>query len=279
MAGKADAELAARVSRVEPVTARQIERWREEGVLRPPERRGRGQHLGSMSFYPDDAVPHAIEIARQLKSHSRLDDSALVVFLHGFDVKERAVRRAYASAFDRVQQAFRLAEGEDAWDAAHRLSGRLSRQSSRSPTAQTWRHNLKEAESAERFQPVLHDMILFALGGAEDGDALSEEVFEATGTGDLRRSMSDEERERTDELTRLLTVDRLRAAIEGAPFSEIKDARDNIATILQLTSETPRPNAEWSMAVVGIPGILVAGTLIGSGLAAGFALLREASSG
>jgi hypothetical protein len=80
----ADVGLAEEASRIAKmtITAGQIKRWRKAGLV-PMERRGLGRGRGFAYRYPVGSAEFAAAIAEQLRTHRRLDDSALAAFASG----------------------------------------------------------------------------------------------------------------------------------------------------------------------------------------------------
>lgn len=275
---QADRDLAAAVSRLGlEVSPRQVERWREQGVLQPPERHGKGPPLGSYAVYKPGAVEHAADLARQLEIHGRLNDAALVVFLHGFPVKERAVRAAYRTIYAEIRRFLDPESLRDPMAVAARASQVFGRRAARSSTAKAWKKRLKASGDAEAFSYVVSDLLWFLLGGADEGVDLSHDVLNAVGVGEVVDKLPDEDRDRFHELTRTLSLPALELVATQAEFHELQTARDALSVMRTLTDGQGDPSAaqEWAFAVVGIPAVHQGGVLIGSALAEGVARLRE----
>jgi hypothetical protein len=274
---QADTDLAAAVRRLGvEVTIRQIERWREEGLLQGPERRGRGRGRGVVAVYAEGADQHAADIATQLGRQRRLHDAALVVFLHGYPVKERAVRSAFASIFGEIRSRLNPGELEDPWDVASKVSGSLSRNASRSATTTSWKRRLRKSGSDEAISAVAHDLIRFALGDADDDETLSPEVLTAVGLDEVFESLPTGLRERFDNLIRMVSLPALEQTAATASFDKLQQARDSLVAMAALLHGEAElsPAEEWSLAVVGIPIALLAGSLLGVAFSSGIALLK-----
>jgi hypothetical protein len=277
---QADRDLAAAVSRLGvEVSPRQVERWREQGVLQPPERHGKGPPLGSFAVYKPGAVEHAADIARQLEIQGRLNDAALVVFLHGFPVKERAVRAAYRTIYAEIGRFLNPGRLGDPTEVAARAAQAFSRRAARSSTAKAWKKRLKASGDAEAFSYVLSDLLWFFLGGGEEGGELSHDVLKTVGVSEVVDGLPEEDRDKFHELTRRLSLSALeRVAIE-THFQDLVSARDALSVMRMLTNGDggASDSQEWALAVVGIPAVHLEGVLVGSAVAEGIARLREAS--
>src|SRR5690348_2086936 len=83
---EADRALAREASKLTavPVTAWQVKRWREAGLL-PTTRRYLGRGRGSEpAAFRLEAPAHAACLAETLKKYPRLGDACLVCFMRGF---------------------------------------------------------------------------------------------------------------------------------------------------------------------------------------------------
>jgi hypothetical protein len=276
---QADRELAAQASRLGvEVTPRQVERWREDGYLQVI-RRGRGRGLGTVAFYPPQAAEQAADLARAIKDFGRLDEAALAVFLHGHSIKERALKRAYASAYSRIRRFLKTSPGDDPFEVASRFSRAFSRRSSTSETAKSWRAQLRSKGKAAQFTPAAHDIIYFFLGGAGEGDELSPEVFEALGLEETIEILTESERTAVSVLVRQLSLPALEAVVKEANVADLEGARDELKSLLHLLfgdeGATFSRDHEFVMAVVGVPAVLRLGAFFGAAFAAGIARLQE----
>lgn len=113
------------------VSVYQIERWRADGELPRPKRRGLGRGRGVVSQPPDEAtVQMAVVLARSSRRGARrfgvhpIERVAL-----GKPVPERVVRRALGATLDRVASmtAADVVDGDAAWQARQDLIGRAVR--------------------------------------------------------------------------------------------------------------------------------------------------------
>ncbi len=97
---RADQALAQEVTALigRPVSARQVRRWRQDGLLPAPavHRGGRGL---SVAVYPRGAADVAAGVAQALADDRNLDRATLISFARKVGVGEKAVRRAYERVF------------------------------------------------------------------------------------------------------------------------------------------------------------------------------------
>jgi hypothetical protein len=258
----ADRDLAARLtSKGQDTSPWQVRRWRQDGYLKP-ERRGLGRGLGTTAFYSDESVQQATALAEAIGEYRRLDEAALVVFGRGFPIKERALKRAYASTFSRIQRVVRPVDGEDPWDTAYRAARVFSRRSSISPTATEWRKRLGELGRGEDFPLVLQDLIrFFFLGDAEEDEVLMPQVFEAMGLNDVVESLPGDDTDRLNDLLRTLNVPSLKRAVKRATLSELETAREDVGPFRGVLAD------DFLLVLIGIPAALVARPLLGGALA------------
>src|SRR5437868_3166468 len=77
------------------VTARQLERWRQDHVIPAPARRALGRGRGSTSCYDDDALAWIVDAARFTDLHLTMDELALALFARGWPIPEIRLRSAY----------------------------------------------------------------------------------------------------------------------------------------------------------------------------------------
>jgi hypothetical protein len=268
-ASQADRDLAARLG----VSARQVRRWREEGWLKP-EKRGLGRGLGSSAFYSEEAVNQAASLAEALGKYERLDEAGLVLFLRGFSVRETSLKKAYANCFARTRRFLKISPDQDPWDMAYRASRLFSRRSSTSMTAREWRARLRAKKKGHQLAPVLHDLIRFLfIGAAEEGETLTPEVFEAMGIDDFFYSLPADDQDKFHGLIRQLSLPSLERVVEESDLAELEKGRDNLRAVLELFPGLALD--EFTMAIVGIPGTLVTGSVLGAAFAAGLAQLGE----
>ncbi|QZZ24920.1 hypothetical protein [Streptomyces sp. ST1015] len=80
------------------VSASQLERWRQRGLLPQPTRVYRGRH-GTASVYPDGTSDLVCALARHSTPGRRSDDLALLAFFDGAHVPETALKLAIARTY------------------------------------------------------------------------------------------------------------------------------------------------------------------------------------
>jgi hypothetical protein len=277
---QADRDLAAKASQPDlDVTPRQVERWRQGGYLLPSARRGLGRGQGSVATYSSEAVTHARDLAKALRDHRSLDVAGLVVFLKGHSVKERALKRAYRANFQSIRDFLRVTEDSDPWDIANRVSKAGSRRSALSPLLKSWRARLQAKKKGTQLAPALHDMIRFLLGGFDEDEYLSPEVFEVMGYQELVEDLDPEDQANLHSAIREVNLPAFEKAVEEASLAQLTRARDLLVDILGVFKLSPAteglpPQSEFTMAVIGIPSTLVLGPFLGAALAAGIEKLR-----
>jgi hypothetical protein len=266
----ADRDLAGKLD----VTPRQVKRWREAGYIPGPNRRGLGRGLGTVALYSPQAAEQTADFALALKSLKRLDDAALVTFFHGYSLRDETLRRVYSSAFAQVRKFLGAAPNADPWELADRWSRTLSRRASEGPTGRWWRANLNDKGKGGQLQPALADLIRFFLGGAAADERISHEVFEATGTDGLVALLPEEDQERLHGLLGALNLPGLEEAVGGASLNQLERARDQLRETVGFFG-TFDLATEYTLALVGVPAVLVAGSFLGTTLALGLSQLRE----
>ena len=184
----ADLELAQAASALagRPISAWQIKRWREAGLLRTTrEFRGRGRGSGPIS-YPPRSAAHAVCLDAALERRMTLDEACLVCFLRGFSPRERALKRAYSNEYARLARWFeRAAPGArgplEVADAVGRL---LSRRSAGLPKLRAAKARIRAAgKPASDLAAVLTNVVGAMLGGPV---AINRETLNAFGMGGLR---------------------------------------------------------------------------------------------
>lgn len=282
-ASDADRDLAAQASRLgTPVSPRQIKRWREDGRLEGPMRRGRGQGLGSVAFYRPGVEQHAAYLAAAVDLLGGLDFATLGAFARGFAVKERALRGAYRYGYGKVREALGAGVESDPWRVADRFSKGFSRRSSTMPTARAWRDRLRALRKGGQLGPAVHDLVRFALGGAEEYEFPSPEVFEALGLDGVVESLAEEDRYRLHEFLHAFNLPAFERTVAAANMEKLEGARDQVSAMLGffLPSRAPVDPAESDLilALVGVPGTIIMGSFVGGALAAGIARMQEAAS-
>lgn len=123
----ADRELARQLG----VQPRQIERWRSEGCLQPPEWMHQRGMPGSRSEYPAGAAAQAARVRDLLAGSPRLlagprtsfDEVRILLFWEGRFVDQGELRGSYQAFLQRLDGQFGPADVQHAADLARALSG------------------------------------------------------------------------------------------------------------------------------------------------------------
>jgi hypothetical protein len=121
MPGEADRQLIMYAARQGvDVTARNLERWRESGLLAPNARRALGRGRGSTSVPPPGGGDLVVWLAKNARRGRRPSDLALQAFAGGLAVPENIVRASFARAIAaiRLPGEANMAPGADPDDAA-----------------------------------------------------------------------------------------------------------------------------------------------------------------
>jgi DNA-binding transcriptional MerR regulator len=142
---EAVADLAADASALGvPVSARQIERWRQLGLIPKPQQRALGRGRGSVSAYPGYVAAQAAEIARLLRTRNRLDDVAMLLFCRGYEVDETALKRAYVAHLELVRRRIlRRSKSKDTLTIAEAATRTLLRAMRGDARLAEWRARLR----------------------------------------------------------------------------------------------------------------------------------------
>jgi hypothetical protein len=211
---QADKDLASAASRFArlPISAYQVERWREAGVLRT-ERPSRGHGRGwEKAKFVDGSVEHAACIARILTEQvppKSLDRAALLCFWReGHTPRKRVLDRIYKRFLDIGQV---VDDGQrDPWQIAGRVAGRVSRRTARNPIASYLRERLN---SPSDLWKVLQNMIAVGLGAKAP---ISPLVMQALGLS--ADTPMEPPRHSIPELVE---------AVRSSPLEELEQARDD----------------------------------------------------
>jgi len=86
----------------ERVSARQLESWRQAGLVPRPTVQHLGRGRGSSSRYPADAPARVAAAARAVRAHRRLHVAALALFGQGQPLEEHVVRAAYRRHYEHI---------------------------------------------------------------------------------------------------------------------------------------------------------------------------------
>ena len=116
------------------VTARQAERWRNERLVSPNVRRGRGQGAGSTWTYAEDAAARFLAAAQLVVvERCPISEAAARLWIRGFGMEADLLRRHLRRATAPVRSARERLTRKGAEDASHRfLDGLRRRRKNRS---------------------------------------------------------------------------------------------------------------------------------------------------
>jgi len=128
------------------VSARQVERWRQHGLLRAPERAWLGRGKGSVSYSPAGAVNEVIAVHEVVGRYRSLDEATLMLFADGHPVGDDAVRRAYTRRYQALIDDIRASDSEVALDNATAAARRLMPALLRDPRGRAMRRRLRGRE-------------------------------------------------------------------------------------------------------------------------------------
>ena len=147
------------------VKAKQVQHWQEYGLIEPTlSYPGRGHGSGSVSAYPPataEAVARFAQLVRLLRS---IDAATIVLFLEGFPVGERGIKRALRSVVAGMPEA----STENPWNEARNMAkGTLVNKrgrEDRSVGGRALRQFFGASLSREELENVLGDLARTMLG-------------------------------------------------------------------------------------------------------------------
>lgn len=174
-----------------PVSPREIERWRQAGLLPAPQRGYPGR--GSTSSYPDEAIRQAREIARLLKGGERLSEIAVPLFSSGYRLEEAVVKAAFKSAASRLEHVIRRRKpGAGAIDTAEAAADTLLRSLRGDPQLAEWRDRVRDREdsTAAILHSVVVNLIHILLTGRPASEDGLQEFYDAAGISAMVEGMS-----------------------------------------------------------------------------------------
>jgi hypothetical protein len=183
---KSDAELVGALrKRGVTVNARQLERYRQAGLLleQRHEHPGRGQ--GTISYLQVGAVERVVEVREILTKHRDLRDALFVLFMRDREIEEDDLKEAYRAHFrDLVAYFWKLAlkdpltpPNPSSLDLTEAVARRWVRWSRRSGKGRLLRERLEEIAGAESVDGLIITLV--------------SELFYAFLEGDLTLSVSD----------------------------------------------------------------------------------------
>jgi hypothetical protein len=193
----------------EPVSPRQIERWRQAELLPPPERSHPGR--GSAVVYPESAPAQAVDVARLVNAGWRLEEVAVPLFLSGgFELTEDTVKRAFKAHAEHGRHLLtRRAPDQDTLTVAEAATKTLMRAMRGDARIAQWRERLKGREDSPASileSAVMNIVHVLLTGEAISAEGLSE-LFTAAGIEALVAGMGQVlgEEVSPEELNELLT--------------------------------------------------------------------------
>lgn len=229
---KAVIELAAGAStygiRVSP---REIERWRQAGLIPQPDRAYPGR--GSSVVYPDSAPGQAAEVAKYVRNGWRLEEVAVPLFLHGFLVGEEMVKRGFKAYAEHARHLLtRRAPDGDTLTVAEAAARTLLRALRGDPRLVQWRERVRGmgAPSGAILESAVTNFTHVLLTGEPASEEGMYEFFVASGIEGLLSSMSEilGEEISLNELTELITkldLSEYTRLVDEFSLDELLDAR------------------------------------------------------
>jgi hypothetical protein len=166
-------------------SARQLERWRQYGIVET-ERRSLGRGRGSRSRYRSGSAALLAELIRELSKQRQLDAAVLTLFERGQPVPEAAVKRAYRNSFVRLRE--KACRSDETTDAA---ALRIERGLLRTVQGRAWSRQLRRAGYDDgAFRRFIAVALRLALDGRRPDPADLLLVAEAAGFAPLARALA-----------------------------------------------------------------------------------------
>lgn len=225
-------------------TARQFERWREAGYLRPLHHVWRGRK-GSDSSWDDELLDEALALAAVKGKRTPLYEAAFTVFIAGGPIGEIAVKTAYQQVLDVTERFLRDdCEAEDPEEVARTVAPTMVKRLLRTKDGTRWKRRLVTAgkDPTESLHRICEAMIAVALGGPAPPTAAVEDFLAASGlaaaehesVGGLGPWAEGLSREPIGDALRKFSIPAQRARIERTEFGELCRARDSMKQIMGL---------------------------------------------
>jgi DNA-binding transcriptional MerR regulator len=174
------------------VSPREIERWRQAGLIPQPDRIYPGR--GSRAIYSDKAAAQAAEVAKYLRNGWRLEEIAVPLFLHGFRVGEETVKRAFKAHADHVRYLIsRRSPDGDTLTVAEAAGRTLLRALRGDPRLVQWRERVggMGAPRGAILESAVTNFMHVLLTGEPASEEGMYEFFVASGIKGLLSSMSE----------------------------------------------------------------------------------------
>jgi hypothetical protein len=169
---------------------RQIERWTEAGVIPDAIRKRLGQGRGTEARLTPDTVPRILEAQKLLSEKRRpLHEIVLILFVKGFRINPRKLKRGYDKAFDDVEARLEASDPHaDPIDSAEELGRLLLNRKGHSIRTHEWKKRLRrkypESDPEQMLEGVLTNLILAIRGEVVLPEAV-QELAAATGLSNL----------------------------------------------------------------------------------------------
>jgi hypothetical protein len=235
----ADQQLALKATRLGPetVSAWQVKRWREAGLLATSrEFRGRGRGSGPAE-YPPQAAAHAACLAEVLDGTLTLDEACLVCFLRGFSPRERALKRAYAAGYARITKWVNSVAGgsDNPWTTADLIARMLSRRSAGLPNVRAAKSRLRAAgKRPSDLTPVLTNVLSGMLGAS---GRLHQDSLLALGMDGLRTPLGTNGplADADDHELSRFSLAALAESVRASALAELEQARDDFVPLREVT--------------------------------------------
>lgn len=241
------------------VTARQLERWRQRGLLPQPSRPGKGRGAGRSVEYPPDHLPRALEVAVLARGLPSLHFVAVVLFVRGRPLSEETVRASYTGVLAHFRCLSRRAADRGATkqaetppqptaaDRADMAEPVVRDRLMRDARSQHLRERIAEAGLGVQatFSGMARGLTGLTLIGRltrADRDAL----VAALGLGHLDTTLPPAPHGADIED---LTWDTLTTAIDDASLSDLTHAKDTAAQLHRLTQATESLPPDFASAV------------------------------
>lgn len=169
------------------VTTRQLQDWRQAGLIPSPSVRHLGRGRGTVSSYPKGTVPQVVAVARVLASDRSLDRAVLRLFASGHPVDEARLRTAYevtlAKIEDNARRMLSILTVEKADDAE---AAKLLRSETRRSTVRQWHRRLGRGGQANALlRSVLTNFAMVLVEGETMTTDDIDEMCQALGADDL----------------------------------------------------------------------------------------------
>jgi hypothetical protein len=238
-----------------PLSARQIERWRQEELIDASHRVWPGRGKGSRSQYPPTAIEQAQAVARLVREGLRLQDIPLVLFARREPVRGQALRRSFVAYLTEVTAwLMQHTDDGDRFTAAETTALRVVKAMLARPRGRAWRRGLRSRPTPEDTGPetadsllvsVLTNVLLVALTGEAASDEGLAEVLDAAGAQSLLNDAFagigpitlDLDLAPIGPVLERCSLDSLQRIAETAPLRVLDETRDFLADSRQFATD------------------------------------------